>query len=134
MADDDDLVAAIAGHAADNGVVVSEAAVAVQFAPVGEDAIHVIEGVRPLGMAREFSLLPGGEMRLKLLAQGGDLIVQLLQLAAGFLIRPGGALQLIDLLFDALQFVLRAGGRFHHFMPIIGRIPQSLHLQMQQVV
>jgi hypothetical protein len=63
----------------DRGIV-AERPVAVQFLEPGENAVHVIERVRPLRMARDLRDLPGVELgvdvlgeRLALLLQPSDL-------------------------------------------------------------
>jgi len=56
------------GHATDDCWIIGEPAVAVDLAEVGEDALDVIEEVRPLRVPRQFSLLPGVEVSVNLLA------------------------------------------------------------------
>ena len=48
------------GKAADNGLVVTEGAVAVQFLKAGEQTLNVVEGVGPLGMPGQDDALVGG--------------------------------------------------------------------------
>ena len=70
-----------ARQAADDGQVVGEVAVAVQFLEVGEDLVDVVQRVGPLRVARDLRHLPGrqagvdvlGEL-LALLAQALDLV------------------------------------------------------------
>ena len=69
VADDQNFVAVKAGHAADDGGVVAKAAVAVNFAEVGEHALDVVERLRPLRMPRQFGFLPGGGGRIHLFAE-----------------------------------------------------------------
>ena len=51
MADDHARLAVEAGQAADDGLVVGKAAVAVELFEVGEDVLDVVQGVRPLRVA-----------------------------------------------------------------------------------
>ena len=46
------------GHAPHNAQVIGKVSVAMHFDEVGEDIVDVIERVRTLGMARDFSDLP----------------------------------------------------------------------------
>ena len=82
-----------------------KAAVAVNFAEVGEHALDVVERIRAIGMARQFRALPGSQLARHLAAQRFHAFVQPLQLLLRFLIVAGSALQLLDLLLDLLQFV-----------------------------
>ena len=100
-------VALKACHAADDGRIVAEAAVAVNLAPVGEHPFDVIEGVRPLRMARQFRLLPRAQVRVDLLAQRMDPLVELVDLlASSSSLWPGDRLQLFKLLLDLLPVPL----------------------------
>src|SRR5215470_17791581 len=63
VSDDEDLFAVEAGHTADDGRIVGETAVPMNLAPVGEDALHIVEGIWTLWMARHFSALPGVQVR-----------------------------------------------------------------------
>ena len=56
-------------HAGDDGVIVAEGAVAMQFVKIGEQTLDVIERVRTLGMARELHALPA---RIAWLEATGD--------------------------------------------------------------
>jgi len=69
VADDHARLAVEAGEAADDGLVVRIAAVAVQFAEVAEHAGDVVQSVGPLRMARDLRDLPGGELAVDLLGQ-----------------------------------------------------------------
>ena len=83
IADDENFLAVKAGHAANNGGIVAETAVAVNFAQVGENALDVVEGLRALRMAGKFRFLPGGLLGLHLFAQSMDAFLELRQLAMG---------------------------------------------------
>ena len=104
--DDQHFFAVEAGHAADDGGIVAEAPIAVDFAKVGEDTFDVVEGLRTLRMASQFRFLPGGGWCIHLAAQRIDTILQCCDLAAGCIIGARG-LQFGDLAFDLLQFLLR---------------------------
>jgi hypothetical protein len=58
MADDRDLRAAVLREAGDDGVIVGEAAIAVEFVEAGEKALDVVERVGPGGMPRHQDALP----------------------------------------------------------------------------
>src|ERR1700677_1019785 len=64
--DDEDFFAVKTSHSANNGGIVSEGAVAMDFAKVGEQAVDVIESLRTLRMAGQFGYLPGGLRTLHL--------------------------------------------------------------------
>ena len=50
------------GHATNDGGIVGVTAVAVDLAPVSEDALDVVQSIRTLRMACEFRFFPGAEM------------------------------------------------------------------------
>ena len=79
--DDEHFFAMEAGHAADDGGIIAEAAVAVNLAEIGEHALDVVERLRTLGMARQFSFLPGGVGSVDLSSQGFDAVLQFGDLA-----------------------------------------------------
>ena len=56
--DDQHFFAVKPRHAADDGGVVAKAAIAVNFAEIGEDALDVVERLRTLRMPRQFGLSP----------------------------------------------------------------------------
>src|SRR5262249_14577467 len=56
------------GNTAWHGAIVGEAAVAVQFDPVGETALYVIESERPVIVPRELHPLPSGQITINLAA------------------------------------------------------------------
>ena len=64
-------------------------------------------------MARQLGALPGRKLARHLAPQSVHPVVQFVQLAAGFLVVAGRALQLLDLFLDAFQFVLRFRSSFH---------------------
>ena len=103
------FVAVEAGHAADDGGIVAEAAVAVNFAEVGEDALDVVERLRTLRMPRQFGFLPGSGWCIHFAAQGFDAILQFGDLAAGCVV-GAGRFQFGDLALDLFQFLLRFFG------------------------
>ena len=59
VTDDQHFLSVETRHAADDCGIVGKTAVAVDLAPVGEDALHVIQCVGALGMARHLGALPG---------------------------------------------------------------------------
>ena len=68
MADDADRLVLVERETADDGVVVGEAAVAVQFVEGGEKAIHIVERVGAGRVARDQHPLPRGQARIQLAA------------------------------------------------------------------
>jgi len=76
MADDHHRPAVEAGEATDDGGVVGIGAVAVQFLEVGADALHIVQRVGPLRMARELGDLPGAELGEDRLGQRAALLLQ----------------------------------------------------------
>ena len=71
--------------------IVAKAAVAMNFAEVGKDALDVVERIGTVGMARQLGALPRSQLSRHLPAQRVDAIVQDLQLALRVLIVAGGA-------------------------------------------
>src|SRR5579863_760357 len=102
-----------AGHAGDDGGVIAEAAVAVNFAEVGEQAFNVVEGLRALGMASQFGLLPGGLWPLQFLSQDVDAFVKFCKLTLSLFTLPGRRLNGGYLALNPLQFLLRFLNSFH---------------------
>ena len=81
MAEQADAFAAEAAEAADDGVVVAELAVARERHEIGDQLGDVVQAVRPLRVAGDLRLLPGGEVGVELLErrrrlglQAGDLV------------------------------------------------------------
>ena len=109
-ADDQDLFAVKTRHAADDGGIVAEAAVAVNFAEVGKNALDVVESLGALRMPRQFGLLPCGGRSVHLLPQGIDALLQFRDLPPGRIV---GAVRfhLRHLALDLLQFLLCFFGR-----------------------
>ena len=68
MAEHRDFFSLKTRHTADESGIVAEKAVAVDLAPVGENAFDVIERIRTLRVARQLGLLPGIHLRMELLA------------------------------------------------------------------
>ena len=91
---------------ANHGGIVAKTAVAVNLAEVGEDALNVVQGIRPHGMARQFGTLPRRQLASHLAAQSVHPPMHLLQLAARLLIVAGRSLQLLNLFLDAFEFGL----------------------------
>ena len=89
--------------------IVAKTAVSVNFAEVGKDALDVVQRVGPHGMTRQFGALPWRQFARNLAAQRLDALLQSLELLERFLIVGGSTLQLLNLLFDVLQFRLRVG-------------------------
>ena len=100
-------------HPAYDRGIVAEPAVAVNFAPVGEHAFDIVEGLRSLGMPGQFRFLPGGLERLRLLPQDVDAILKFREPAKSLLILPSGSLDQRHLLLDLLQLLLRLLRCFH---------------------
>ena len=65
MADDADALAAEAAEAADDRLVLAEFAVAGERREIGDQAVDVIEAMRPLRMARDLRLLPGRQLGIE---------------------------------------------------------------------
>ncbi len=59
--DDYHFPAIEARHTGDDGRVVAEATISVEFAEIGEDAFDVVEQVRPHGMASQLGSFPGAQ-------------------------------------------------------------------------
>ena len=108
-----------AGHSANNGGIVAESAIAVDFAEVGEQPLDVIESLRTLGMAGEFGLLPGGLRCIDLFAQSVETLLELRQLLVRAVITGRGSLNLGDLALDVFQFLLRFVVGFHELRLIV---------------
>ncbi len=72
VAEDADALAAETAEAADDGVIVAELAVARQRREIADQAIDIVEAMRPLRMARDLGLLPRrqGRHRARLQRQG----------------------------------------------------------------
>ena len=118
-----DFLAVKASHPANNRRIVAESAVSVNLAPVGENALNIIQRVRTLRMTRQFGPLPRVQMRRNLAAKVVHAIVQLLDLPKRFRVLPLQRLQTRDLLFDFFQFLLRLQSRIHlDDVPILSRM------------
>ena len=83
MADDHDLFLADLREAADERVVVAEAAVAAHLHEVGGEELEVVERVRPLRMPHDLDALPWREVGVELVALLIELSLELLQLRLG---------------------------------------------------
>ena len=69
LADHRHRLAAEAGEAADDRLIVAEIAVAGQGREITEQALDVVDAMRPVGMAGDLHLLPGGKCLVEV-AQG----------------------------------------------------------------
>ena len=110
--DHHDFVAVEPGHSANDRRIIAEAAVAMDFAEIGEDALNVIERLRPLRMPRQFGLLPGGRRCVHLLSKGLNALLKRRDLPARGFIRAG-RFHLGDLAFDVFQLLLYFFGSCH---------------------
>ena len=61
VADDHDRLAVVGTDAADDRGIVAERPVAVELEEVGAEALHVVERLRPVDVARELDPLPRGQ-------------------------------------------------------------------------
>jgi len=101
------FVAVIAGETADDGRIVAERAVAMNFTPVSEEALYVIQREWTLGVARKFRPMPGIDVRADLFPQKVDLVLEMFELEMGFVVLAGPGLKLDDLLLNGFQLPLR---------------------------
>ena len=81
MAHDHHFFAVKTRHAAENGSIIGVAAIAVNFAPIGKNALDVVERIRPLRVPGQFGFFPGAEMGGHLFAQELNAFLKLLNLA-----------------------------------------------------
>ena len=100
-------------HAANDGRIVAKTAVAVDLAPVREQALDIVERLRTLRMPRQFRFLPGGLQAFHFLPEDVDALLKFRKLAVGLLVLPGSRLDQRHLPLDLLQFLLRFLGCFH---------------------
>ncbi|MNN53495.1 hypothetical protein D3C81_1682550 [compost metagenome] len=84
MADDHDWLVVQTGDAANDGRVVGEVTVTVQFVELGEDVFDVVQGIRTFRVTRQTCDLPAGQLaedvfgqRFALVLQAGDLIADI---------------------------------------------------------
>ena len=66
MPDNGDVASSIVAEAADDGVIVGEPAIAVQFVEAGEQPLHIVERVGAVGMPGDENALPGREVGVDL--------------------------------------------------------------------
>src|SRR6185312_12629975 len=104
------FVAVITSHAADNRGIVAVTPVAVDFTPVAEDPLHIVQRERTLRMPRHLRLLPGIDVLANLLAQKRDLMLQMLELEMSVLVSARFGFELDNLLFNRLKLALRFNG------------------------
>src|SRR5262249_37747060 len=100
-----------------DGWIIAEGAIAVNFTPVGEDALHVIQHERSLRMPSQLRLLPGVDVLADLLAQKTDLVLKVLELQASVFVLPCLGFEVGDLLFDVLELTLRLKRWFQKIAP-----------------
>ena len=113
MPNDQNFFSVKARHAANDRRIVGKTAVAVNLTPVGEDSLHVVEGIGPLGMACHLGPLPWIQVRGNFPPQIIHAVMQLLDLTSSFFVLPFERLQPLDLLLDLGQFLLRFESRIH---------------------
>src|SRR5215472_14147989 len=89
LPDNDDFFAVKARQTANDRWVVGKTAIPVNLAPVGENPLDVVQGVRPLWMTRQFRLLPGTEAGVDLAAQRIHPLVELSDLLANLVVLTG---------------------------------------------
>ena len=85
LADDRDGLAAKTGKTTDDGLVLAEIAVAGEWREIAEQALDVVDAVRPVGVARHLHLLPGRQR-----------LVEFAQRIAGTLLEPGDLIGDVD--------------------------------------
>ena len=102
VAHDHHLLVADGGEAADERLVVAEAAVAAHLHEIGGDELDVVEGVGPRRMTHDLHALPGAEVGVDLAARLRQLGLQRLHLGHGI----GGVL---------LRALLQEGNRLLQF-------------------
>ncbi len=101
VANHDHFMAVKAGHAADDGVVIGETTVAMNFTPVGKDTLDVLQRQRALRIPSQFCFLPGGEMCRHLSLQRLNPMVKLLDLTANVVVLPRQRVQPLQLLLNS---------------------------------
>ncbi len=72
MADDENRLALVERGAGDDGVIVGEAAIAVQLDEVGEQALDVVERGRARRVPRHLHALPRRQVAVEIAAHGVD--------------------------------------------------------------
>jgi hypothetical protein len=80
VAEDDAGLPVEARQSADDGLVVGEGTVAVQFLVVGEDLVEIVECVRALRVARDLRHLPRRKARVDVLGEQQTLLAQAVDL------------------------------------------------------
>ena len=109
-ADNQNFLAVKASHAADDGGIVPESAVAVNFAEIGKQAFNIVEGLGTLWVAGQFGFLPGSLGRLHLPPQISDAFLEFEQLTAGIVtlaIGFNGCHLPLDLFHLLPRFIIR---------------------------
>jgi len=76
VADDHHRLFAQTSNATDDGGVVGEVTITVQFVELGEDVLDVIQGVRATRMACQLGDLPAGQVAEDAFGQGAALVLQ----------------------------------------------------------
>ena len=100
MSDDHDVLAVKTRHTTNNRGIIAESSVAVDFTPVGENALHIIQRVRTLWVAGQLSLFPRAQVGGHFPPQGIDASMKLLNFVASLLILPCRRFKLGNLLLD----------------------------------
>jgi hypothetical protein len=101
VADQHHLVAGHAGQPALDGGVVAEEAVAMEFAELPADHVHVVPEQRPLRVAGDLHRFPGAEVFVGLAQQGGVVHPELAELLGVVnVLLALQELQLVDLLLE----------------------------------
>ena len=111
LSNDRHLPAAVPGKPRDHRRVIAVSPVPMQFVEILEEQADVIHQIRPLGMARQKSTLPGAHVLVKLCAQLRDFSAKAIEILGGNL-GPREALQVID--FALKFFDLGFSGIFFH--------------------
>jgi hypothetical protein len=90
------------GHAANNGGIVSETTITMDFTELREETLNVIEGLWPLGVTGQFCFLPRGLRPFHIFLQHADTLLQLCELTAGIIILSSGCFEDSYFLLDPL--------------------------------
>src|SRR5213080_210805 len=88
-----------------NGLIVGEAAIAMQLHEVGEKIIDKVQRIRTLLVPRDLRALPGPQMDVKLPSQLGDLLADAFQLGVRFSVARQ-APQFLDVFLEMLDHLL----------------------------
>src|SRR4029077_1109205 len=94
-------------HPANDGGIVSKAAVAVNLAEVGKHALDVVERLRTLGMPRQFRFLPCALQAPQVFSQNVNALLQFRELLSRLFVLPGVRFDQSHLPLDPIEFLLR---------------------------